>query len=170
MAYEITPQDLDMLTLCVYEEARGETNRGQRAVARVVLNRRRLGYASDGTIIGTVLHRDQFSGFWFEAMMTGTGEHKKWHYTRVCSTMHEACVRAGHLMATAMRDNKDWNKCKVNAALEVHEDGRARYGTEIGLDANTVLYYNPEVTTNRPTWAMPSKKVAVIGHHEFFHS
>ena len=53
--------DGDLLTLCVLQEAGNQVPDGMAAVARVVLNRTRRKYASDGTIAGTILGHDQFS-------------------------------------------------------------------------------------------------------------
>ena len=49
--------------LTIWQEARGESYEGKLAVARVIRNRMRLKYASDGTAAGTVLLPYQFSGW-----------------------------------------------------------------------------------------------------------
>lgn len=46
----------------VFQEAEGEPYRGKVAVAEVILRRTARKYMSDGTVIGTVLRRLQFSG------------------------------------------------------------------------------------------------------------
>jgi spore germination cell wall hydrolase CwlJ-like protein len=51
-----------MLALCVWREARGETERGQELVAQVILNRVRDLRWPD-TVVGVVTQRWQFSAF-----------------------------------------------------------------------------------------------------------
>ncbi len=54
---------------CVLQEAGNQVPDGMAAVARVMLNRTRRKYASDGTIAGTILGHDQFS--WIDFAMKG---------------------------------------------------------------------------------------------------
>ena len=49
--------------MTIYQEASGESFRGKAAVARVIRNRMRMRYQSDGTVPGTVLRAYQFSGW-----------------------------------------------------------------------------------------------------------
>ena len=54
----------DALAVCtIWIEARGESYAGKLAVARVIRNRVRLHYQSDGSVPGTVLKGFQFSGW-----------------------------------------------------------------------------------------------------------
>ena len=46
----------------VFQEAEGEPYEGKVAVAEVILRRTKRKYMSDGTVIGTVLRKYQFSG------------------------------------------------------------------------------------------------------------
>lgn len=46
----------------VYQEAEGEPYEGKVAVAEVILRRTARKYMSDGTVVGTVLRKYQFSG------------------------------------------------------------------------------------------------------------
>lgn len=53
----------DALAVCViWQEARGESYAGKVGVAEVIRNRMERKYMSDGTVVGTVLHKRQFSG------------------------------------------------------------------------------------------------------------
>jgi len=47
----------------IWQEARGESMEGKIAVGRVIRNRMRMRYSSDGTVPGTVLKAYQFSGW-----------------------------------------------------------------------------------------------------------
>jgi spore germination cell wall hydrolase CwlJ-like protein len=49
--------------MTVWQEARGESYQGKLAVCRVIRNRMKFKYASDGTVTGTVLRPYQFSGW-----------------------------------------------------------------------------------------------------------
>jgi len=49
--------------LTVWQEARGESYQGMRAVAEVIQRRAKKKYMSDGTVAGTVLRDRQFSGW-----------------------------------------------------------------------------------------------------------
>ena len=57
----VTPDKWGVLT--VIQESLGEPYEGKLAVAEVIRNRMRRKYASDGTVIGTVLRPSQFSGW-----------------------------------------------------------------------------------------------------------
>jgi spore germination cell wall hydrolase CwlJ-like protein len=46
----------------VFQEAEGESYEGKRAVAEVIQRRTKRKFMSDGTVIGTVMRRLQFSG------------------------------------------------------------------------------------------------------------
>ena len=153
---DLSPSTL--LALCVWTEARGEPDDGKAAVARVVLNRGALHYSSDGTVAGTVLHRDQFSAFWFK-MIGGK-------YLRVANDDEEARDRADELLAQARGDSA-WPQCLVvsGAVLLGKYTGGADYQR---LTSDTVLYYNPDVVTTPPAWADPHKYVCAIGAHAFY--
>lgn len=151
--------DLTYLTLCVYDEAAGEPNDGRAAVARVVLNRKHKLVQSDGTMRGTVLALYQFSGFYFE-MING-------HYTKVCTDIECADARAAKKLIEYQKHNESWNTVN-NICAEVMN------GTYVGTDAynhltpDTILYYNPSVTSHHPAWALPNKFVVKIGRHFFY--
>jgi len=54
--------DEALATLVIWQESRGEPYTGKVGVAEVVRNRTKLKYMSDGTVAGTVLWKQQFSG------------------------------------------------------------------------------------------------------------
>jgi spore germination cell wall hydrolase CwlJ-like protein len=146
----------ELLALCVWDEARGEPEEGRAAIARIVLNRMRARYRSDGTVEGTVLAYDQFSGFWFD-WVEGA-------YRRVCGTLEEAKARALTLFAQAEGEDLVWALCRDAAA-------RVRAGTCRGalydrLTDDVVLYCN--LAISHPSWATPDKLAATIGRHSFY--
>jgi len=55
--------DSALATICIWQEARGESYEGKLAVAEVIRNRMNRNDSSDGTVAGTVLRPFQFSGF-----------------------------------------------------------------------------------------------------------
>lgn len=148
------------LALCVYDEARGQPWAGQLAVARVVLNRARLRYSSDGTIRGTVLRPNQFSGFYFDAVRQKDG---RWKYVRVATTMAQADARAAQKHAKAILNKPAWQDA-LTAARTIYtleEDN-------MPLPKDAVLYYNPDVVMGTPSWAKPANMIKRIGDHVFF--
>lgn len=151
-----TPQlpDEAYLALCVWDEARGEIAQGKRAVADVVLNRARKQYSSDGTIRGTVLSPNQFSGFYFD-FVNG-------RYQRVCHDEEGADLRAHRMLHQAEQTGNAWTASveQARAALEHH--------LPAWISNDTVLYYNPAVVHAPPAWATPDKYVTTIGHHAFY--
>ena len=52
----------------LWQEARGSSREEQLAVAHVIRNRMAKRYTSDGTVVGTVLHPWQFSGWMDDAI------------------------------------------------------------------------------------------------------
>lgn len=152
--------DLTLLALCVWSESRGEPDDGKAAVARVVLNRKRLRYTSDGTMVGTVLAKDQFSGFWFD-MVDGK-------YARVCHTLEDAQARAGTLLAEAIKTDV-WSDCR-GVATDVTNDSYVAADGYTEMTDEVVLYLNPAIINpaHMPSWASAENRVCTIGHHEFF--
>jgi spore germination cell wall hydrolase CwlJ-like protein len=148
--------DEDLLALCVWDEAQGEPTDGRAAVARVVLNRMKARYRSDGTVRGTVLAYDQFSGFWFE--MIGAA------YQRVCRTAEQAAARADALFERAKATPTLFANCR--AAAEAVRAG-AYHGPHYDqLTDDAVLYLNPKIA--KAAWALPQKHVCDIGRHSFY--
>ncbi|MGC1300944.1 MAG: cell wall hydrolase [Caulobacteraceae bacterium] len=149
--------DAEMLALCVFQEARGEPDDGVAAVARVVLNRTGLRYASDGTIAGTVLRPSQFSWVNYE-MVDG-------HYARVATTSGEVDARVVALLAQGMGQPQAWARCvRIAAAVQA---GTYQGSSYAKLTADTVLYYAP-AACRAPVWATPLAFVTQIGGQRFF--
>jgi spore germination cell wall hydrolase CwlJ-like protein len=148
--------DEDLLALCVWDEARGEPEDGRAAVARVVLNRMKARFHSDGTILGTVLAYDQFSGFWFE-MEQGV-------YRRVCRTAEQARVRAEALLQRAQANAPLFDACREAARAVMAGDHRGEAYDRLTDDA--VLYLNPRIA--KAAWATPDKHLCDIGRHSFY--
>lgn len=149
-----------LAALVVWSEARGELPEGRRAVYQVVRNRMAKKYLSDGTIAGTVLSKDQFSGFWFD-MINGK-------YTRVCSTREEAKAKAEKMLTQAQRQ-PIWGDCVL--AVGQLDDGSYEWspqGRKIVDEPDTVMYCNMAIS--HPAWATPEKQVCTIQHHTFFTS
>lgn len=146
--------DTTLLALLIWSEAAGEPVEGKRAVAQVVLNRMKRHYDSDGTVAGTVLAKDQFSGFWNDFV---GGK-----YTRVCWTREDAEHRAEAMLLKARRQ-AIWDVCMdvAEEALGGHLDAPA------GLQ-NAVLYLNPSILPRLPAWASPDKQLCAVGAHAFF--
>jgi hypothetical protein len=121
-------------------------------------------YASDGTVTGTVLAPNQFSGFWFE-MING-------RYTRICSTLAEAEVQAVKLFQRFV-NTQVWPDAEVAIAdARAWEAGQPMSFTPgpafAGLTKNTLLYLNPKIS--HTAWATPDKQDAVIFDHTFYHA
>lgn len=146
--------DEEVLALCVYEEARGEIDDGKAAVARIIKNRMKQKFFSDGTIQGTVLRKDQFSWAWFD-MVNGK-------YTRVCSTLDEAKVRSESLYNKA--DKNLLYKCsKIAQQVSSNSYTGTAYNT---LTDKANSYVNLKVSD--PNWATEDRFICKIGNHSFY--
>lgn len=143
-----------LLGLVIWSEAGGESVAGKQAVAQVILNRMARKYHSDGTVAGTVLAKDQFSGFYFE-MLNGK-------YTRVCWNMDQALEHAQTMLLRAQHQ-AIWDVC-----LDVAVD--ALQGALEPAPALTaaVLYLNPAILPRLPPWATAGKQLCAVGHHTFY--
>lgn len=151
--------DDDALALCAYQEARGEPEDGIAAVARVILNRTALKYASDGTIPGTVFRHAQFSWTEFD-MIAG-------RYGRVCWTPEQVDERASGLLDSAQRTIGTWTR--VTGICEQVKGGTYPGGPQYqALGSTAVLYCNPTILPHLPPWAVADKQVARIGHQTFY--
>lgn len=147
-------EDAILLALCVWSEAAGEPTDGKEAVAQVILNRMARRYSSDGTVTGTVLSPNQFSGFWFDFV---GGK-----YTRVCWTLEDA-ERHAEAMFLRAQHQAIWDTC-----LDVAIDA---LGGDLPVNpklAKAVLYLNPAIIPRLPAWASPAKQLAAVGHHTFY--
>jgi spore germination cell wall hydrolase CwlJ-like protein len=149
--------DATLLALCVWDEAAGEMHEGKVAVAKVVYNRMALHYQSDGTVQGTVLAPNQFSGFWF-SMFNG-------RYVRDCWTLPEALAKAARMLNEASQQ-AIWPDCQLAAEQASTGFQGGPEWQKLEAEPKTVLYAN--LAISNPAWAMPENKVATIGHHTFF--
>ena len=148
--------DGDLLTLCVIQEAADQIPDGQAAVARVVLNRTQLKYASDGSIAGTTFAHDQFS--WTEFAMQGGV------YRRVATDGAQELSRVAAIMAKATAETGTWVACQ---AIAWHVQEATYRGTLYDqLTDQVVLYDNLALT--RPAWVAESHFVAMIGAYSFY--
>lgn len=157
--------DDTLLATCIADEAGSEPYEGKVAVGIVVLNRLIDRIASDGTMQGTVLRPNQFSGFWF-AMIHGK-------YQRTATELSQALAEADKLHAQFSTETF-WADCvKAVADAKAWQSGIAsrlsfKPGPAFGkLTHKTVLYFNPRVVA-RPVWATPDKFVATIFRHDFY--
>lgn len=150
--------DADLLALCGFEEANLEPDDGVAAVIRVILNRLKLRYQSDGTVFGTVTHGNGVAFSWVGfAMLDG-------HYTRVANGPSQIVSRISMLLEQAQGYTKAWAR-----ALDIA--GRVQAGTYEGPDYahltdDTVMYLNPAIAS--AAWASPAAFVTQIGHHSFY--
>jgi len=146
--------DATLLALCVWSEAAGESVAGKRAVAQVVLNRMASHYMSDGTVAGTVLYPNQFSGFYFD-MING-------RYTRVCWSRDDAEHRAETMLLRAQHQ-AIWDVC-----LDVAEEALGGTMPDQPELHGAVLYLNPAIIPKLPAWASPAKQLCAVGQHTFY--
>lgn len=150
--------DADLIALCAFQEANLESDDGVAAVVRVVMNRMRLKFQSDGTVAGTILHGDGTAFSWaaFE-MVDG-------RYRRVADGPSQIEARAADLLAEAQGFHDAWARAGRIA-------GQVRAGLYVGaefmrLTGDAVLYLNPAIAA--APWATPDKLVCRIGRHSFF--
>src|ERR1700757_3201654 len=140
--------DLELVALNVYMEARGEPTDGKCAVARVMLNRTNLPYCSDGTIYGTLMHKNAFS--WVA-----------WDYVngkyQPAYTTPEA--QEGHILVcyTMAQKNIAWAACK--SAAQAVMNGTYHSAAYDRLTDDVVLYYAPSMV-HAPAWAGTDNLVA----------
>lgn len=158
MSFPTPMDDGAWLALCVYDEASNQPEDGMAAVAKVVLNRAREHYFSDGTIKGTILRKDQFSGFYF-SMVDGK-------YRRVCKTMDEAEARALLKYDRCRSHPVTWATCH-KVALEVL-NGAYKGGPDYQKLGDDALLYVNLAVVRRPAWAKPEKLIVKIADHSFF--
>lgn len=150
--------DLTVLALCAFEEANLEPDDGLAGVVRVVLNRARLKYQSDGTIQGAVYWPNAFS--WTEwAMVDG-------RYVKLAHTPHEVAARSEALLRQAQAFGVRWARAeRIAQSVQRGHYAGADYDR---LTDQAVLYLNPAIS--RADWARPEREVCRIGRHSFFHA
>ena len=154
------PDDTDLLTLTVVREAGGEVTDGMAAVVRIIRNRARLRYQSDGTVRGTILHHAAFSEFGFD-WINGTATTKGHYVPAPDAYMPE---RIAKMMAVS-KAQKVWEKCAsvVGSVMAGSYVGDAAYDH---MTDDAVLYAN--LSMEHPAWAVPAKFVTCIGHQSFY--
>ena len=149
-------KDSDLVALCIYCEAWQESDDGKAAVARVILNRMRIPYESDGTVQGTILKYDQFSWAWF-AFVNGK-------YTRISDNQQMALsvaeFKIRHAPLTAI--------AKCAAIYAAVKSGTYKGQAYEQMTDDAVLYLNPHIVEHIPNWATPDKWVCSIGNHNFY--
>lgn len=150
--------DDDLIALCAFSEANLEPDDGMAAVVRVIINRAKDLFQSDGSVPGTIFHGNGTAFSWAAFQMTGG------HYGRVANGPAEIAARADKLLAQAQDYRAAWARAqRISQAVVA--------GTYHGPDYDrltdaVVLYANLGLV--RPPWATPDKLVARIGHHSFY--
>lgn len=150
--------DAELMTLCAFQEANLEPDDGLAAVVRVIMNRIRLRFQSDGTVAGTVFHANGTAFSWAAFEMADG------RYRRVADGLAEIRLRAQALLAAAQAHHSAWRRCQritaqVQAGLYAGVDFRA-------ITGDTLLYLNPALSS--APWATPDKFVGQIGRHAFY--
>jgi hypothetical protein len=148
--------DVQLLTLCAFQEADGECDEGLAAIPKVALNRTRLKYASDGTICGTILRHDQFS--WTEWSMVNET------YELVAHNPQQELARVEQLLATDEKSVAQWARCSRIVAAVMAETFKGPLFDQ--LTPTTVLYDN--IALAQPSWIATVRHVVKIQHHDFF--
>jgi len=148
--------DEDLTALCVLEEAGGEIDDGKAAVARVIKNRMKLKFESDGTLFGTVLKYDQFSWAWFD-FVSGQYRRIAWNFEQAKK------VAELHLDRAAPAPLLHCRKIAQNVLASTYHGELYDHMTD-----QVVNYLNPKILHSIPAWASPDKLVCVIGHHNFY--
>ena len=155
--------DRTLLAVCIADEAGDQPHEGKVAVGRVVMNRTRLQFESDGTIAGAILHHMQFSGFWCD-FVDG-------RYTVVAHTLADAQTRAEQKLARYSTAPKLWLDCLLAADQAMGVAPFAVGGPEYEkITGQTVLYFAPDAVETPPVWATQDKLDAVIFRHRFYHA
>lgn len=154
--------DLEILTLNIFMEARGEITDGKAAVGRTHKNRVLMPYESHGDYESALLWHSAFS--WTEYDMWPPHSSKQ-RYVMVYNTPEK---QAQHVLDCykSAQNNASWASCK-NVAQAVL-NGTYHSPAYDRLDDRVVLYYAPS-SCHAPSWADPNKLVAVIGRQWFFH-
>lgn len=150
--------DADLIALCAFSEANLEPDDGLAAIVRVILNRMRRGFQSDGTVPGTIFHGNGTAFSWAAFEM----DHG--HYGRVANGPAEIAARATHLLAQAQVYKSAWARAqRIASAVQAGAYHGADYDR---LTATAVMYANLALV--KPPWADPAKLICRIGHHSFY--
>lgn len=163
--------DDQLNALNAFEEAAGEPDDGVAAIFRIVGNRQRARFFSDGTVPGTVLRFDQFSWCYFTMLnlITGTGAtaHTIHKYTRVCASPADAAARAEMILGKIL-PSAAFDRCaRIGGQVMAGTYQGADYGQ---LTDEAVLYLNPAIVSVLPDWATPANFLCHIGKHHFYRS
>lgn len=156
----------DLPITAIADEAANQPHEGKVAVGIVGLNRMKAGYQSDGTPEGTWLHKWAFSGFW-AAMDNG-------QYKQISFDLEDAENEFRYLRDEFKKNTALWANCTrawedANLWTQV-KPLSFRPGPQFArLSRHTVLYYNPQLVANPPSWAVPANLDAVIFQHTFYH-
>lgn len=126
------------LSQAIYHEARGESDKGQWAVANVIINRA-MSHKFPTTLCG-VVYQNADQGY------------LKCQFTFACDGLPETQTETGA-----------WDKAQQMAAAAWKE---YKAGETPGVLPNTALYYH--TTAVDPSWSDKFTRVAVIGAHEFY--
>lgn len=150
--------DAQALALCAFMEANLEPDEGLAAIARVILNRMRLRYQSDGTVQGTIFHGDGVAFSWAAFAMKGG------RYVRVAEGPQAIAARA----ETLLRQAQAWPKAWARACDITERVGAGTYAGPLydRLTDDAVLYLNPAIS--HADWALPEMFIERIGHHAFY--
>lgn len=165
-AMTYTPRDLNILSLTVYGEARGESDAGKLAVAWTARNRAEAD-----------LHRDGRPDWWGEGV-AGVCL-KSWQFS--CWNLPSIDPRSGRdrnqsqrMMLLGFLENNDPDTARLAPSAMQNEKFVACYdaaraalnGTQPDPTNGATHYYAPWVPM--PTWARGKTPSAIIGHHRFY--
>ena len=162
--------ELDWLTACVIDEAGNQSDEGKAAVAQVIKNRIACRFRSDGTVKGTVLARDQFSGF-YHGTVNG-------RYKRICDDRACAERRGLAKIAEYKRNTARWNSARAicERVMAGTYSGSSSFNVlRSNRNATQYLNYaateklNPSRSASWRTWANRSKFACKIGDHSFYY-
>lgn len=158
--------DAQLAATCIADEASNQPYEGRVAVACVIHNRLTLPYSSDGTMVGTILHKWAFSGFW-AAMENGK-------YQQVAFDLADAENRAQELFEQFSAQPTLWRSCQQAwTDAQAWAAGQPMSFTPgpafAKITRKTVLYLNPAIVHPLPAWATPENEDAVIFSHVFYH-
>ncbi len=126
------------LSQAIYHEARGESVKGQWAVANVIINRA-MSHKFPTTLCG-VVYQNADQGY------------LRCQFTFACDGLPETQTETGA-----------WDKAQQMAAAAWKE---YKSGETPGVLPNSALYYH--TTSVDPSWSDKFTRVAVIGAHEFY--
>lgn len=151
--------DVELLAGLIANEAGGQPHEGKVAVARVVMNRGRLKFFSDGTIKGTITHNMQFSGLWCDWV-------PQHGYQRIIWTEAGAYARLAALIAHYKLQPGLWRDCVLAAQQGMGTEPFSGGPEYEKLSGDTVNYFNPKLAA--PPWGTPDKFVCAIFDHAFY--